>query len=108
MALQRQQSRPIRRTIGALILIVAVFGTATLYAQTPADVRAVRLLAGRSTLVDVGTPIARVSLTSADIADVLVTAPGELLVNGKAPGTISMFVWERGGAIRRYEVVVQR
>jgi pilus assembly protein CpaC len=24
------------------------------------------------------------------------------------PGTISMFVWERGGMIRRYEVVVQR
>src|SRR5207253_511170 len=28
--------------------------------------------------------------------------------NGKLPGTISMFVWDRAGAIRRYEVVVQR
>src|SRR5437667_11484107 len=24
------------------------------------------------------------------------------------PGTISMFVWDRGGAVRRYEVIVQR
>src|SRR6185295_5469009 len=55
-----------------------------------------------------GKPIARVSLTSADIADALVTSPSELLINGKAAGTISMFVWDRGGAIRRYEVVVQR
>ena len=41
----------------------------------------VSLLVGRSTVIDVGTPIARVSLTSADIADALVTlaesAPGE-------------------------------
>ena len=48
------------------------------------------------------------SLTSADIADALVTSPNQLLVNGKMPGTISMFVWDRGGALRRYEVVVQR
>ena len=56
----------------------------------------------------VGTPIARVSLTSPDIADALVTAPTELLINGKTPGTISMFVWDRAGAIRRYEIIVQR
>src|SRR5262249_30976145 len=62
----------------------------------------------RSTVLDTGKPIARVSLTSADIADALVTSSNELLINGKAPGTISMFVWDRAGAIRRYEVVVQR
>jgi pilus assembly protein CpaC len=49
-----------------------------------------------------------VSLTSPDIADALVTSPNQLLVNGKMPGTISMFVWDRTGAIRRYEVIVQR
>src|SRR5262249_32075313 len=32
----------------------------------------------------------------------------QLLVNGKLPGTISMFVWERNGALRQFEVVVQR
>ena len=63
---------------------------------------------GRSTVVDTGSPIARVSLTSADIADALVTSPSQLLLNGKMPGTISMFVWQRGGALRRYEIAVQR
>ena len=38
----------------------------------------------------------------------LVTAPQQLLINGKNPGTISMFVWDRGGALKRYEVIVQR
>ena len=99
------------------IFIIAVFGGPALHAQQPrrhADGQrgrrrrprcrkrpradAVRLLVGRSTLLDIGTPIARVSLTSADIADAMVTSPNQLLVHGKVPGTISMFVWSRGGA----------
>jgi pilus assembly protein CpaC len=131
MEAHAQKRRPIRRGIGAFIFIVAVMGRSTLYAQTPAPVQApapvltaavardvtppveqstdsVRLLVGRSTIVNVGKPIARVSLTSADIADALVTSPNELLINGKAAGTISMFVWDRAGAIRRYDVIVQR
>ena len=74
----------------------------------PPDTGAVHLLVGRSAILEVGSPIARVSLTSADIADALVTTPNQLLINGKLPGTISMFVWDRGGALKRYEVVVQR
>src|SRR5262249_47927592 len=99
--------------IGSHVFIVAVFGSAVLHAQvqpeattasaalapapggpaTPGagagtvDVEAapdaVRLLVGRSTLIDMGSPIARVSLTSADIADALVTSPSQLLVHGK-------------------------
>ncbi|HZR24092.1 MAG TPA: pilus assembly protein N-terminal domain-containing protein [Vicinamibacterales bacterium] len=68
----------------------------------------VRLMVGRSAIVSVGSPIARVSLTTPDIADALVTSPTELLINGKTPGTISMFVWDRAGSIKRYEVIVQR
>ena len=48
------------------------------------------------------------SLTSADIADAMVTSSNQLLINGKMPGTISMFVWDRSGGLKRYEVVVQR
>ena len=48
------------------------------------------------------------SLTSADIADAVVTSANQLLVNGKMPGTISMYVWERSGGLHRYEIVVQR
>src|SRR5438094_8111761 len=107
------------------ILIIAVVGQgAVLWAQAKApappmasatgavgaepEASAVRLLVGRSTVIDVGAAISRVSLTSSDVADALVTSPSQLLVHGKMPGTISMFVWERGGMIRRYEVVVQR
>jgi pilus assembly protein CpaC len=104
------------------IFIIACAGTGPLLrAQAPllkatsmnvgaaeTETSAVRLMVGRSTVVDVAAPIARVSLTSADIADALVTSSNQLLINGKLPGTISMFVWDRSGGIRRYEVIVQR
>ena len=59
----------------------------------------VQLLVGRSTIIDIGSTIARVSLTVPDVADAMVTAPTQLLIHGKQPGTISMFVWDRMGAI---------
>jgi pilus assembly protein CpaC len=65
------------------------------------------LLVGRSTVVNVASPIARVSLTVPDIADAMVTSPNQLLIHGKKAGTISLFVWDRGGAISTYEVKVR-
>ena len=76
--------------------------------ESLSDPNAVQLTVGRSTLIDIGAPISRVSLTSADVADALVTSPSQLLVHGKVPGAISMFVWNRGGGVKRYEIVVQR
>ena len=121
------------RRPGATILIVAVLGSAPLHAQLPppapvaasmrtaraespaaapaaaaSDPRAVKVMVGRSTVLDIGAAISRISLTSADIADAMVTSPNELLLNGKAPGTISMFVWDRAGGSRHYEITVQR
>ncbi len=89
-----------------LILLIAVAAPRFVFAAD--DALAVKLLVGRSTIVDVGSAIARVSLTSADVADAVVTSSNQLLVNGKTPGTISMYVWERSGGLHRYEVVVQR
>jgi pilus assembly protein CpaC len=74
-------------------------------AEVPTDVD---LLVGRSTVLNVGAAIARVSLTVPDIADAMVTAPSQLLIHGKQPGTISLFVWDRAGAIKTFEVKVRR
>ena len=93
-----------KRVVGVafLILIAVAAPSGVLFAdELPPPVQ---LLVGRSAVIDVGTPIARVSLTSADVADAMVTVGNQLLINGKMPGTISMFVWERAGALRRYEI----
>ena len=106
----------------AWILVIAILHTTTIDAQIAAVAGAsaaaaaggeaestqVSLVVGRSTVLNTGTPITRVSLTSADIADALVTSQTQLLLHGKAPGTISMFVWNRDGVVHRYEVNVGR
>jgi pilus assembly protein CpaC len=106
----------------AWILVIAILHTSTINAQIgpvaaasaapavagEAEMTSVSLVVGRSTVLNTSSPITRVSLTSADIADALVTSQTQLLLHGKAPGTISMFVWNRDGVVRRYEVVVAR
>src|SRR5688572_12832598 len=113
------------RKIAVWILVVAVLQPGALRAQvatlpnanaaaaganavidTPAI--PVQIVVGRSTVLDLGTPITRVSLTNADVADAMVTSTSQLLLHGKTPGTISMFVWERAGGVRRYDVSVGR
>jgi pilus assembly protein CpaC len=66
------------------------------------------LMVGRSTVLNVGTNIARVSLTVDKIADAMVTGPTQLLIHGKEPGTISLFVWDKEGTIKTFEVRVRR
>ena len=95
----------VRIALSLFILLIAVTMPGIIFAD---DTPSVRLMVGRSAVVDVGTPIARVSLTSADVADAMVTSASQLLVNGKMPGTISMFVWERNGSLKQYEIIVQR
>ena len=114
---------PLRAT--ALVMAVAVAapqaqviqGTAARNSESPApaasggaeaDVNEIQLLVGRSTVLNTGQAITRVSLTSPNVADAMVTSTEQLLIHGKTPGTISMFVWNKAGGIKRYEVVVQR
>jgi pilus assembly protein CpaC len=91
-----------------LACILILTGTATGASVRAEEAASVRLTVGRSTVVNTERPIARVSLTSADIADAVVTEPNQLLIQGKLPGAITMFVWDRGGTMHRYDVSVER
>ncbi len=65
------------------------------------------LTAGRSTVLTTDFDITRIAVTNPAIADAVVVRPREVLVDGKAPGTVSLIVW--GGDQRKhYDVVVDR
>jgi pilus assembly protein CpaC len=116
------RARTLRSALAAIIIVILVaapsaqqapqFAAAAAPAATPREpgdtTTDIDLLVGRSTILNVGSPISRVSLTVPDVADAMVTAPNQLLIHGKAPGTISLFVWDRGGAIKTFEVRVRR
>ena len=75
---------------------------------SPTSTEQILLLVGRSAVVHTERAIQRVSLSTPEIADAMVTAPRELLVHAKAPGTISLLVWSDNGRITSYEVIVRR
>jgi pilus assembly protein CpaC len=63
--------------------------------------------AGRSTIVNTAFDVTRIAITNPTIADAVVVKPREVLIDGKAPGTISLIVW--GGDSRmQYDVVVEQ
>ena len=103
------------KTLRTLILVIMVLPPVLSSGRVAANdapvvtgTEQIHLLVGRSHVLRTERAITRVSLSTPDIADALVTAPRELLVHAKAPGTISLLVWNDNGRITNYEVVVRR
>ena len=110
--------RMVRHVAIALILSVAGLNAQTsgpapqngpgVPVHPPASMPQVFVTAGRSTIVTTNFAVTRIAITNPAIADAVVVKPTEVLVDGKAPGTISLIVW--GGADQRtqYDVVVEQ
>ena len=67
----------------------------------------VQLTAGRSTVVNTDFDVTRIAITNPAIADAVVVAPREILIDGKATGTVSLIVWGSGSRIQ-YDVIVEQ
>jgi pilus assembly protein CpaC len=75
-------------------------------APTAPAVDRIPLTAGRSTVLPTDFDITRIAVTNPAIADAVVVQPREILLDGKAAGTVSLIVW--GAAARRqYDLVVE-
>jgi pilus assembly protein CpaC len=48
----------------------------------------------------------RVSVSQPEVADVIVVAPSQLLINGKAVGTTSLIVFDEKGEVANYDLIV--
>jgi pilus assembly protein CpaC len=63
------------------------------------------LTAGRSTVLSTDFDITRIAVTNPAVADAVVVQPREVLIDGRAAGTVSLIVW--GAAERRqFDLVV--
>src|SRR6476619_3491173 len=67
----------------------------------------VQLTAGRSTVVATDFDVTRIAVTNPAIADAVVVAPREILIDGKSPGTISLIVWGNGTRVQ-YDLIVEQ
>ena len=98
------------RSLAVVMLTAALLPASSLSAlaqataSTPASVA---LTAGRSTVLTTDFDVTRIAVTNPAIADATVVQPREILIDGKAPGTISLIVW--GSSQRmQYDLVIEQ
>ena len=79
---------------------------ATTAAQAAGDQQELHLLVGRSLVITSPTRIKRISLADPTIAEAIVVTPNEVLLNGKAPGGVSLLLWDETEQSQNFEVSV--
>ena len=91
-----------RRVLGMTATALIVAGSVAA-AETPTQFH---VAVDQTRILDVGGPVAKVSIATPGIADVAALSPTSLLVNGKAAGVTSLIVVGPGRQVRYYDVVV--
>ncbi|MFZ3263532.1 MAG: type II and III secretion system protein family protein [Terriglobales bacterium] len=65
-----------------------------------------RVMVGKSLLINTTERLKRVSVTDPSVADALVVTPTQVLVNGLAPGEISLLIWDELERSRSFDLRV--
>lgn len=76
--------------------------------QQPETFPGLHLTTGRSMVLTTDFDVTRIAITNPAIADATVVQPREILIDGKAPGTISLIVWGAADQRTQYDVVVEQ
>lgn len=104
-----QSHSPIQHIItllcAAMIAVAAAFST--VHAQETSysasfnqnkETVAVNVLVGQSRVINFDRPIGRFSVSNPDIAEAVLVAPNQVLVNGKAFGQVNFIAWEQSAS----------
>jgi len=65
-----------------------------------------RVMVGKSLLINTTDRLRRVSVTDPTVADALVVTPTQILINGLAPGEISLLIWDEAERSRSFDLRV--
>jgi len=65
-----------------------------------------RVLVGKSILINTTERIKRVSVTDAGVADPIVVAPTQILVHGRSAGEVSLLIWDELDRSRSFDLRV--
>lgn len=95
----------IKRLCFVSLLLVFAAAPAAVAQGGPEDIR---LTVGKSIVIDYPTDIARISTSNPDIVDASPVTAREVLVHGKAFGTVTMVVWSKSGQRNFYNVTVEQ
>jgi pilus assembly protein CpaC len=93
---------------GFLVLAMVAFLFALFATNLKAEQPLLRVVKGKSIVLNYPEKIKTVSLANEDIADVVSVAPSELVVIGKEVGITSLIVWGESQKHTMYDVKVER
>src|SRR5690349_3833584 len=65
-----------------------------------------RVMVGKSLLINTTERLKRVSVTDPTVADALVVTPTQILVHGRAPGEVSLLIWDELDRSRSFDLRV--
>jgi pilus assembly protein CpaC len=90
-----------------------VFAVVFLFALAPAGIAAqtqvpptITVTVNKSMVFRLAERAKRVSVSQPQVADVLVVAPSQLLINGKNVGTTSLIIFDEKGEVSNYDLIV--
>lgn len=66
------------------------------------------LVSGRSQLLRLERPIARVSVSNPVIVDAVIISPNEILLNAKGEGAVNVIFWDHQNRVSVYDITVTR
>ncbi len=72
-------------------------------AQTSAPLR---VMVGKSILINTSERLKRVSVTDPAVADALVVTPTQVMVHGRTPGEVSLLLWDENERSRTFDLRV--
>jgi pilus assembly protein CpaC len=65
-----------------------------------------RVMVGKSLLINTTERLKRVSVTDPSVADALVVTPTQIIVHGRAPGEVSLLIWDEVERSRSFDLRV--
>jgi len=109
---QKPEQQTWIRGLALLSILILLTGSSPAAQQQPPAGQAsegpqsLHLMVGRSLVITSPTRIKRVSLADPSIAEAIVVSPYQVLVNGKAPGGVSLLLWDESDQSQAFEVSV--
>jgi pilus assembly protein CpaC len=74
--------------------------------QAPGEAETLHVLVGRSLVISSPARIKRISVADPTIVDAVAVSPNQILINGKAPGAVSLVLWDETGQSQEFDINV--
>lgn len=99
----------VRGRLNKIVSLAAFFLLAVVVSGAgaqPQPAPAITVTVNKSMVFRLAERAKRVSVSQPQVADVLVVAPSQLLINGKSVGTTSLIIFDEKGQVSNYDLIV--